>query len=62
MTKGRMVKIKLYEWKPLSTKLAERPKIIWKNDIKDDLRPMKINNGIKYIQVRVKWMEVFEKA
>ena len=56
-----MVK-KLYEWKQISTRLAERPKIIWENDMKDDLRPMKINNGRKCIQVRVKWKEVFEKA
>jgi hypothetical protein len=35
MTKERMVK-KLYEWKPVSTRLAERPKLIWENDTKDD--------------------------
>jgi hypothetical protein len=61
VTKERMVK-KLYEWKQISTRLAGRPKIIWEKDIKDYLRPMKINNGTKCIQVWVKWKEAFEKA
>jgi hypothetical protein len=38
-----MVK-KLHEWKPISTGRAERPKPRWKNDIKEDLRIMKINH------------------
>jgi hypothetical protein len=42
--------------------LAGRPKIIWENAIKDDLRPMKINNWIKCIQGPVKWKEAVEKA
>jgi len=44
------------------TRLAGTPNIIWENDIKDDLRPMKINNWTKCIQVRVKFKEVVEKA
>jgi len=35
---------KIIEWKPISTRLAERPKIKWKKDIKGDLRILKINN------------------
>jgi hypothetical protein len=31
-------------WKPITTRLAGRPKIRWENDIKEDLRIMKINN------------------
>jgi len=46
---------KLYEWKPISTRLAGRPKVRWENDIKEDLRIMKINNWTKCIQDRVKW-------
>jgi len=56
-----MVK-KLYEWKLISTRLAGRPKIIWKSDIKEDLRMMEVNNRIKCIQDQVKWKEVVEKA
>jgi hypothetical protein len=45
---------KLYEWKPISTRLAARPKIKWENDITGDLRTLKINNWTKCIQDRVK--------
>ena len=44
---------KLYEWKP---------KIAWENDVKEDLRIMKINDWAKCIRYWVKWKEVFEKA
>jgi hypothetical protein len=43
-------------------KLAEKPKIRWENDIKEDIRIMKINNWTECIQDRVKWKEVVEKA
>jgi hypothetical protein len=55
-----MVK-KLYEWKLISKRLAGRPKLRWKNDIKD-LRIMEINNRSKCIQDQVKWKEVVQKA
>jgi hypothetical protein len=42
--------------------LAGRRKIRWKNDIKEDLRIMEINNQTKCIQNQVKWKEVVEKA
>jgi len=42
VTYGRMVK-KLYEWKPIPTRLAGRQKIRWENDIKEDLRIMNFN-------------------
>jgi len=35
---------KLYEWKLISTRLAGRPKIRWKNYIKENLRIMETNN------------------
>jgi len=50
------------EWQPISTRLAGRPKIIWKIDTKEDLRIMKINNWTKWIQEWVTWNEVVEKA
>ena len=61
MTNDKMVK-KVYEWDPIPTQLAERQKIRWENDIKEDLRIMKINNWTKFIQDRVKWKEVPEKT
>jgi hypothetical protein len=48
-----MVK-KLHEWKTISERPAVRRKIGWQNDIKEDLRIMKINNWTKCIEDRVK--------
>jgi len=48
MANDKMVK-KLCEWKLIRTRLAGRPKVGWKNDIKD-LRIIKINNWTKCIQ------------
>ena len=61
MTNDRLVK-KLYEWNPIYTRPAERPKTGWENDIKVDLWTVKINNWTKHIQDRVKWKEVVEKV
>jgi hypothetical protein len=61
MTNDGMV-TKLYDCMPVFTGLAGRPKIRWKNDIKEDLRIMRVNNWAKCIQDRIKWKEVVEKA
>jgi hypothetical protein len=42
MINDRMVK-KLYEWKPVSPRLAGRPKIRWENNINEDLKIMTIH-------------------
>jgi hypothetical protein len=56
-----MVK-KLCKWKPLSTRLAGRPKIRWENDIREDLRIIEISNWTKCIEDQIKWKEVVEKV
>jgi hypothetical protein len=61
VTNERMIK-KLYELKPIITRLAERSKHIWEKDIKDNLRSIKINNWTKCIQIRVKQKGAVEKA
>ena len=61
MTNDKMVKI-LYEWKPISTSLPERPKIRWEKNIRKVLRIMKINHLTKCIPDQVKWEEVIGKT
>jgi hypothetical protein len=61
MANERVAK-KLYGWKPISTILAARPKFKWENDIKEDLRILKINNWTICSQDRVNWKVVVEKA
>jgi hypothetical protein len=46
---------KIYEWKPTSTGQQGRPKLEWENDIKDDVREMKLNNWRICLQDRNKW-------
>jgi hypothetical protein len=48
MTNDRIVK-KLYEWKPISIRLAGRTKMRWENT-KEGLRIMKISNWTKCMQ------------
>jgi len=56
-----MVK-KLYEWKPISPRLAGRPKIGWENDINEDLIIMTVNKWTKFAHGQIIWKEVVEKA
>jgi hypothetical protein len=61
MANDRMIK-KLYECKPIPSVFAERPKIRWEKDMKEDLIILKTNIWTKCTQDRVKWKEVVEKA
>lgn len=56
-----MVK-KLYEQKPISPRLAGRPKIRWENDINEDLKIMTITRQTKFVHGQVIWKEVVEKV
>ena len=60
MTNDTMVE-KCQEWKSMSTGLAGRTKIRWKNDRRENIRIMEIN-WIKCIQDRVKWKDALENA
>ena len=59
MANDRMA-TKLYQWKSISSRLTVKPKIKWENDIKEDLRVVKINNWTKCIQDWVKWKKVMK--
>jgi hypothetical protein len=61
MGSDRMVK-KVYEWKPISTRSQGRPKLRRENDIKNDLKEMKLNNWKIYIQDRNKLKRIVDKA
>jgi hypothetical protein len=61
MHSDRMVK-KVCEWKPISTGPQGRPKLRWENNIKNDLKEMKLNNWRICIQDRNRWKTIVEKA
>jgi hypothetical protein len=61
MDSDRTVK-KVYEWKPTATRPQCRPKLRWENDIKNDLKEMKLNDWRICIQERKEWKRIIEKA
>jgi hypothetical protein len=56
-----MVK-KVYEWSPALTRSLGRPKNIWEDDVKNDIKRLKITNWKDCIRNRTKWKKLFEKA
>ena len=61
MPEERMVK-KVYTWKPMLTRPLGRPKDRWEDDIRNDMKKLKIKNWTSYIQDRNKWKLCVEKA
>jgi hypothetical protein len=62
MSDNRMVKKKIYKWKPITTRLQGRPKSRWDDNVKQDICKMKIKNWTVCVQNRGKWRDVVEKA
>ena len=61
MSEERIVK-KAYKWKLMSKAPQRRPKNRWENDIRNDMKKLKINNWISCIQNRNKWKSYAERA
>jgi hypothetical protein len=54
MSEERMVK-KVYNWKPMLTRLLGRPNTRWEDDIRNDTKKLKIKNWTSCIQDRNNW-------
>jgi hypothetical protein len=61
MQTNRSVK-SLYSWKPLSTRPVGRQKIRWEEDVKADIKKMKVPNWKITVQDRTMWKGVVEKT
>jgi hypothetical protein len=61
MPEGRMVK-KVYKCKPMLKRPLGRPKNRWEDDIRNDMKKLKIKNWISCIQDRSKWESYVEKG
>ena len=61
MPEERMVK-RVYKWKPMLTRPLGRPKNRWEDDVRNDMKKLKIKNGTSCIQDRSKWKSYVEKA
>jgi hypothetical protein len=56
-----MVK-KVYKWKPMLRRPLGRPKNRWEDDIRNDMKKLKIKNWNNRIQDRKDWKLYVEKA
>jgi hypothetical protein len=53
---------KVYKWKPMLTRPLRRPKNRWEDDIRNDMKKLKIKNWTSCIQDRNKWKLYVEKV
>jgi hypothetical protein len=58
---GRMVK-RVHKWNAMLTRPLGRPKNRWEDDIRNDIKKLKIKNWTSCIQDRNKWKLYIEKA
>jgi hypothetical protein len=53
---------KVYEWSPALARSQGRPKNRWEDDVKNDIKRMKITNWKDCIRNRNEWKKLVEKA
>jgi hypothetical protein len=53
---------KVYKWKPMLRRPLRRPKNRWEDDIRNDMKKLKINYWTNCIQDRKNWKLDVEKA
>jgi hypothetical protein len=53
---------RIYKWKPFTGTPAGMPKSRWDDDVRNDLKKMKLMKWAKQVQDRLKWKDIVEKA
>jgi len=53
---------RIHKWKPFTGRPAGRPKSRWEEDVRNDLKKVKLINWAEQVQDRLKWKDIFEKA
>jgi len=61
MSEERMVET-VYKWKPMLTRPLGRPKSRWEDDIRKDMKKLKMKNWTSCIQDRNNWKLYVEKV
>ena len=61
MPNERVVKTK-YKSKPYATRPKGRPKLRWKDDVRNDLRKMGVKNWKQRVEERKQWKDIIEQA
>ena len=60
MTETSIVK-KIHKWKPFTGRPVGRPKSLWEDDVRNDLKKMKLIKWTEQVQDRLKWKGTAEK-
>jgi len=53
---------RIHKWKPFKGRPAGWPKSRWEDDVRNDLKKMKLMKRAEQAQDRLKWKDIFEKA
>jgi hypothetical protein len=53
---------KIYKRKPFTRRPVGRPKSRWEDDVKNDLKKMKLIKWTEKVQDRLKWKDIVEKV
>jgi hypothetical protein len=53
---------KIYKWKPFTSRPVGRPKFRWEDDVRNDVRWMKLMKWTEQFQDRLKWKVTVEKV
>jgi len=53
---------KIHKWKPFTGRPVGRPKSRWEDDVRDDLKKMKLIKWTEQVQDRLKRKGIIEKA
>jgi hypothetical protein len=53
---------KIYNWKPFTSRSAGRPNSRWEDDVRNDLKKMKLIKWAEQVQDHLKWKDIVEKA
>jgi len=53
---------RINKWKPLTGRPVGKSKSLWEDDVRNDLKKMKLIKCAEQVQDRLKWKDIVEKA
>ena len=53
---------RIHKWKPFTGRPAGKTKSRWDDDVRNDLKKMKLTKWAEHVQDRLKWKEIVERA
>jgi hypothetical protein len=53
---------KIYKWKPFTGRPVGKLKFLWEEDVRNNLKKMKLIKRAEQVQDRLKWKDIVEKT